>query len=194
MPIHEVVAPPASEDPPSLPAPATPTIEQLFPPTESEVVATVLPAKRKRFTKKAERDAWAMRTLPDKIQAELDQPFGKPSLRHSFYSEVCFRHVLLPLFKSGFLSRRARRSLETAYAPARWLQKLIREHRDVDFSALQRPISDTIPMNDMMESYSRMFTAAALHFDLEIPAPSGLAWWDPRYANRTFSNLATSAT
>ena len=162
-----------------------------FPPTESEVtVATpssgamptvqTAPSRRAttalatpnpgRFTRKRDRDIWVRSNLPSKIQVQLDQPFGKPSLRHSFYSAVRFRHALLPVYKSGFLSRRDRASLETASVLARWLSQTIRQHRDVDFSALKDPIPDDMPISDMMTSYSRMFTAAAIHFDLEIPA------------------------
>ena len=46
--------------------------------------------------------------LPTNVQVQLDQPFGKDSLQHLFYSEKSFCQILLPLLKSGYLSCRAR--------------------------------------------------------------------------------------
>ena len=43
--------------------------------------------------------------LPTSVQ--LDQPFGKDSLKHTFYAAKSFCHILLPLLKSGFLSCKA---------------------------------------------------------------------------------------
>lgn len=49
-------------------------------------------------------DAFAARTLSPRVQAVLDQPFGKPNRNQCFLSEPVFRHILAPLLKSNFLS------------------------------------------------------------------------------------------
>ena len=41
--------------------------------------------------------------LPTRVQVKLNQPFGKDNLTQCFKAEACFRHVLLPLYKSAFL-------------------------------------------------------------------------------------------
>ena len=58
------------------------------------------------------------------IQAALRTTFGKDSIRHSFYAEKTFRHVLLSVLKSGFLPLRAISALERASRQARTLQML----------------------------------------------------------------------
>ena len=45
---------------------------------------------------------FATTILPSPVQIQLAQTFGKDSVNHSFYAEKCFRHILLPLLKSGF--------------------------------------------------------------------------------------------
>ena len=59
-------------------------------------------------------DDFATKILPKPVQIQLAQPFGKDSIRHSFYAEKCLRHVLLPLLKSGFLTCRATKHFERA--------------------------------------------------------------------------------
>ena len=41
-------------------------------------------------------DDFAIKILPKPVQIHMAQPFGNDSIRHSFYSEKCLRHVLLP--------------------------------------------------------------------------------------------------
>jgi hypothetical protein len=82
----------------------------------------------------ARLDNFASRILPLPVQAHLAQPFGKDSNRHSFTSEKCFRHILLPLFKSKFLSCRSTKNLEKASRRARQFQLLRKRYRNVNFS------------------------------------------------------------
>jgi len=42
--------------------------------------------------------------IDPRIRAKIDQPFGKENLLQSFISEAALCHVLLPLWKSGFLA------------------------------------------------------------------------------------------
>ena len=41
--------------------------------------------------------------LDPRVLAKLEQPFGKENLFQCFYSTPGLRHILLPLWKSGFL-------------------------------------------------------------------------------------------
>jgi hypothetical protein len=50
-----------------------------------------------------ELDAFG-RTLNPRIQAMLNQPFGKPNLSQCFHSEAALRHVLVPVLKSRLLA------------------------------------------------------------------------------------------
>jgi hypothetical protein len=59
---------------------------------------------REAFTQSAQRQFWtALSAAEPGILARLDQPFGKDNLSQCFYSTPGLRHVLLPLWKSGFL-------------------------------------------------------------------------------------------
>ena len=56
------------------------------------------------FTQAAQRNFKIQLELKDpRIVARLAQPFGKDNLKQSFVSRAALRHVLLPLWKSGFL-------------------------------------------------------------------------------------------
>ena len=74
-----------------------------------------------------------------RILAKLDQPFGKENLSQYFVSEAALRHVLLPLWKSGFLAGDAPSwdSLIDAYYPAMVFRDLLNEYGDVDFAPLR---------------------------------------------------------
>ena len=73
-----------------------------------------------------------------RIRAMLDQPFGKDTLQRFFLAEPRLRHVLLPLWKSGFLYRDLPTwdSLSAAYPPMAILRKLLSKYGDVDFNNL----------------------------------------------------------
>jgi hypothetical protein len=67
-------------------------------------------AQGKLTTQKLE--AFATAKLPTSVQIQLSQTFGKDSVSQSFYSQKCFRHVLLPVLKSGYLSCKATKQLK----------------------------------------------------------------------------------
>jgi hypothetical protein len=60
---------------------------------------------------RAQRDQWGRENLPSRVQVALDTHFGKESLLHSFSSAIAFRNVLLLVFKSDYLSVKAKRTL-----------------------------------------------------------------------------------
>ena len=102
----------------------------------------------KLTTKKLEQ--FASDILPTSVQVQLNQPFGKDSLQHSFYAAKSFYHTLLPLVKSGFLSCRAIKNLEKASFRVRQLQQLRKRYEPLDFRSLQGyqadwDETDTIP-------------------------------------------------
>jgi hypothetical protein len=122
------------------------------------------------FRTKNERTIWAKAHLPPSVYLQLHQPFGKDSIRQSFTVPAAFRHVLCLLYKSNFLSARGRKRLGCSYVPARRLEKLLRTHELVDFATLREPIPTNMPSSRMIPVYSAMFTALALHYDLDIAA------------------------
>jgi len=101
------------------------------------------------------------------IMAKIDQPFGKENLLQSFVSEATLRHVLLPLWKSGFLvgDEHSWESLCTAYHPARLLRDLLSDYGDVPFSTAPgfNPNWDT--ETEINQDRIAATTAAFLHFN-----------------------------
>lgn len=102
-----------------------------------------------------------------RIVAKLDQPFGVENLTQCLYSTPSLHHILLPLWKSGFLvwCDVDWRSLCAAHYPARVLRELLQECGTVCFQPLRGyPAgweSETVVNTDRV----RMATAAFLHFN-----------------------------
>jgi hypothetical protein len=83
---------------------------------------------REAFTQAAQRRfRVALDSTEPQILARLDQPFGTDNLSQCFYSTPGLRHVLLPLWKSGFLygDPTSWNSFCSAYFPASILQDLL---------------------------------------------------------------------
>ena len=103
------------------------------PPPPSSLLTTgpglTIPQPTYKHLKGAFKDS-----LPTRVQVTLDQKFGKDNLNQSFTADVCFRHILLPLFKSNLLSPREQGMLVRASKPANVLRSLLSEHSDIDFS------------------------------------------------------------
>ena len=116
----------------------------------------------------ARLDNFAATILPPKVQINLAQPFGKDSLLHSFYSQNCFRHVLLPVLKSGFLSCKATKNLEKASRRARQLQMLRKKYSKVDFLPLQGFQPDWESTTTIQADWKAMTSACLLHFDGDV--------------------------
>jgi len=85
----------------------------------------------------AQLEEFAKTHIPTSVQTQLNQTFGKDNLSQSFYAEKCLRHVLLPVLKSGYLSRRTIKYLERASFRARQIQRLRKRYARVDFRPLQ---------------------------------------------------------
>lgn len=111
---------------------------------------------------------FAQTVLPPEVQTQLAQPFGKDSIHHSFYAEKCFRHILLPLFKSGFLPCRAHKALARAFPHARQLQQLRKRYQHVDFRPLQGYQADWESTTTIRSDWKEMTSACLLHFDGDV--------------------------
>lgn len=86
----------------------------------------------------------------------------------SFFAEKCFRHILLPVFKSGFLSRRNLKNLERASFRARQLQQLLKKYAGVDFRPLRGFQPDWESVTTIREDWKTMTSACLLHFDGDV--------------------------
>ena len=126
-----------------------------------------VPTKQKPVSV-SEREAFVL-TLPTRVQVKLNQPFGKDNLVQCFQSEACLRHVLLPLYKSGFLARTPDWTVfAAASASVQTFLTIWDEHRRVDFRPLQGFHRDWDAATSIDADRVRMATAALLHFDGDI--------------------------
>ena len=126
------------------------------------------PTVREAFTKAAQdRFKATLGDLDPRIRAKLEQPFGKDNLRQSFRSRASLRHILLPLWKSGYLAGETPtwKSFARAYYPVATLYHLLQDYGDVDFN----PLRGFPPNWDAESSINRdrvaMVSAALLHFN-----------------------------
>ena len=110
-------------------------------------------------------ETFATEILPTSVQVQLAQPFGKDSISQSFYSEKTLCHILLPLLKSGFLSRRATKSLEKASFRARQLQQLRKKYESIDFRPLIGFQKDWETTEVIWQDWKDMTTACALYYN-----------------------------
>jgi hypothetical protein len=110
-----------------------------------------------------EREAFVA-TLPTSVQLKLNQPFGKDNLVQCFKAETCFRHVLLPVYHSGFLTGQDWTQLATASPMAKTLLDLLAEHDSIDFRPIQGFQADWKTATTIDGNRTRMATAALLHY------------------------------
>ena len=136
-------------------------------PTTSRVTPSG-PTVRTVFTQSVQRDfRRQLDEIDPRISAKIDQPFGKENLSQTFTSDASLRHVLLPLWKSGFLagSHDDWSSLCDAYYPARALHGLLEDYGDIEFE----PVRGYNPLwgseTEVNQNRVAMATAAFLHFN-----------------------------
>lgn len=106
-------------------------------------------------------------TLDPRVQAKLDQPFGKATLDRCFRTEPRLRHVLIQLWKSGFLSHSdpGWTILRNVYSPADVLLQLLEKYGDTDFTQLQGYTQHWNDIQELDQNRIAMATAALLHFN-----------------------------
>ena len=136
--------------------------------TTQDPILEKTPTLRETFTKASQRQfRQELYTLCPRVQAKLEQPFGKDNLRQCFRAEASLRHVLLPLWKSGFLSGDAWSwaAFGSAYYPVRLLHDLLQQYGDVDFSSLRGFPSGWANEQEINTTRAAMVSAALMHYN-----------------------------
>ena len=117
---------------------------------------------------KNEREKF-LRSLPTRVQVKLEQKFGKDRAAQSFKSEACLRHVLIPLYKSGFLLRENEwNNFGEAFHMVKLFITIWDEHANINFAEIKGFHKDWDAATRIDPKRVRMFTAALLHFDGDI--------------------------
>ena len=148
---------------------ATTTVTHRASPASARGVPIFLPPPTvQASTTHREREAFVA-TLPTRVQAKLNQPFGKDNLAQCFSSEASLRHVLLPLYKSAFLSRDHEWSTFASASPmVSMFLSVIDDHTAIDFRPLQGFNTNWDKTTAIDPNRVRMATAALLHFDGDV--------------------------
>ena len=144
--------------------------EELYP-LDSGVTRGRVPTIRQTFTQAAQRQFKAQLNEKDpRILAKLSQPYGKDNLTQCYTSEAAFRHVLLPLWWSGFLYQDVAswEALTRAYYPAKVLDDLLTAYSDVDFTDLKGFPPGWETESEVNQDRVAMATAAAMLFNGSI--------------------------
>jgi hypothetical protein len=138
-------------------------------PVESVVTTQTPSTLREAFTQAAQhRFLSTLSAIDPRVTARLEQPFGKDNLSQYFYSTPGLRHVLLPLWKSGFLHDDGDASWEVlcdTYYPASVLRDLLREYEDTPFHGIRGFPSGWESETVVNDDRVAMATAALLHFN-----------------------------
>ena len=138
-------------------------------PVDSCITTAAGPATlREAFTQAAQRRfRSSLEGIDHRITARLDQPFGKDNLSQCFYSTPGLRHVLLPLWKSGFLYNDPDSwgAFCEAYFPASILRDLLLDYGDTPFQGIRGFPVDWETETVVNEERVAMATAALLHFN-----------------------------
>lgn len=116
---------------------------QLYPPMVmlADADDERMPTLKQTWTK-PEQQRFLRKHMNQHIRNIVNQPFGKPSLNHCFKTEATLRHVLAPLFRSGFLCMNDRTTCQTlvkADPSLRGFFEVYEDIKDVDFNALRLP-------------------------------------------------------
>lgn len=127
-----------------------------------------IPAPQRNKVRKADREMFVKKVLPSSVQVKLDQAFGKPNLKQCFKTEATFRHVCIPVLRSGFLDDDDLDRFWSASREVRTVFSLFREYAHIDFTPLQGFPKNWNEEEDINEDRVRMFNAALLHFDGDV--------------------------
>lgn len=143
-----------AEDPPGDPPTADPNQPYVHPPI------TIL-------SKKASEAFF--KSLPTNTQLRLDESFGKEKITHSFSTDCMFRHVVIFLLKSGFLSSTCTLVLQTTSIHVSTMSLLLRRYGCVDFTPLRGYQQSWHQRKELSQERRAMTTACLLHYNLDIP-------------------------
>ena len=163
-------APPPFELP--TPAPAVLRRLQLYHPDDTGFNPDeMIPKKSKSYWPFNQRNKAAFEaSLPTRTQIMLDSSFGKDNLAQSFYVPPIFRHVLILIYRSAFLSTKDALTLLKTSPCALRLHNLIQRYDGIDFRAIQGFPTDWKRFEPMGPVYQAQLAACTLHyhFDLSI--------------------------
>jgi hypothetical protein len=118
---------------------------------------------------RAQRKQWARENLSSCVQVALNTPFGKDSISHSFSAPVQFRHVLLFVFKSGYLSVPACRQLMRASILAPRLNWRRQRYKGLNFTSLRAGVPATLSTPELISHLTSLVTACFLHYNFDTP-------------------------
>jgi hypothetical protein len=113
------------------------------------------------FNKSAMGTAW---------QAQKDQPFGKDNLRQVFTTERVFPHIVLPLFKQGFLDAEDMGNLFKAMPSTRTLWNEYQRVAHIDWTPLCEPNPNWKEQTEIDDNRVDMRTAMLFHNNLDLSA------------------------
>ena len=119
---------------------------------------------------KHQRDTWCHQNLPTAVQLACDNQNGKNNIKQSFYSDVCFRHIVPHLHSSGLLTLGMRKTLGKAFPLYRRYLALLRTHRHIDISNLRHRAPPPAPSHRFMQETAAQVTAAILHYKCDVAA------------------------
>jgi len=94
--------------------------------------------------------------------------FGRPSREHSFTSDVTFDHVLISVYKSGFLSADSTTTVSSTHPLYRHIFRSLLHFTNHDFSPLSEINKDYSSQTSIPDKRKRHFIAAILHYDFRI--------------------------
>ena len=141
-------------DPPCDPPTADPNLPYIHPPIQ--------------VLSKAASEAF-LQSLPTSTQLRLDESFGKEKITHSFSTDCMFRHVVIFLLKSGFLSSTCQSILQNTSIYVSTMSFLLRRYGRVNFMPLRGYQQSWHQRKDLMNERRAMTTACLLHYNLDIP-------------------------
>ena len=96
--------------------------------------------------------------------------FGQPSKHHCFTSGICFEHILVILFKSGFLSQSCLRNVTSTHLMYQHLHKTILRSNSIDFSKLRTLDPNYDRQVEVPFSRKMQALAACIHYNMHVPS------------------------
>jgi hypothetical protein len=133
-----------------------------------------LPTLSKAWKRK-ERESFLNSCMSDRVKAILNRKFGKPNINQCFKSEGTFRHVVIPLFRTGHLDIDSPSDRQACIAfdlSTSDFFALYDEYKDVDFNCLRTsPVRMDIDAPTELDSdRMRCLTAALIFFEGDASA------------------------
>jgi hypothetical protein len=117
---------------------------------------------------KNQQENFARLYLPDQVQLQMQEQFGKDTANQSFASEICFRHTFVHVFP--FLSPTDLFTIQKASYRAFQFTQLLEEYTNVDFTSLKGFDPDWSSRTQLSAERQAFTTACFLHYKLDTPS------------------------